>query len=562
MRRRPIPPPRGGGAKKSHHRAPPKKIPPASTTRAAEKDLQKHKAMLAAANRLLQKEIAKRHEAEVSLLESEARFTSATGALQREGAWLRALIEATQDAVITINRERRVVFFNPAAERIFGYSHEEIVGQKVNTLMAQPCAREHDSYIEHYEKTGEARAIGQIRTVEARRKNGDTFPIELSVTKVTVDDGDVRYAALIRDISDLKRSEAWLSTLIETAQDAVISIDGTARVVLFNPAAERMFGYEKAEILNQKVNVLMAEPYATEHDGYIDRYEKTGEAHAIGRIRTVVARRKDDSTFPIELSVTEVPTPEGVRYSAFIRDISEKTKLQQQLIDNERMAAIGVTAAKLGHEVANPLNGMSVTIQMLERRLKKLAVEDETLNSGLRNVENEIRRLNQLLNEYRMFYRRQKYDFEPVSLFNLLMEVLDLERSKYETSGIIIENNVPADLPYINVDVEKLRQVLLNLLRNAAEAMPQGGSITLSARAEADQIVLEIKDTGIGIPVGVDVFEPFTTTKSTGTGLGLVIVRQILTAHGATISYSSEPGKGTRFYLKFPAKLPALGEMA
>ncbi len=515
--------------------------------------------MLVAANRLLQKEIARRHKAEVALLESEARLTTSTGALEREGSWMRGLIEATQDAVITIDREGRVAFFNPAAERMFGYGREEIVGQKVNMLMAQPYAREHDSYIERYEETGEARAIGQIRTVEARRKNGETFPIRLSVTKVIGDAGDVRYAALIRDISDLSRSEAWLRTLIETANDAVISIDGSARIVLFNPAAERMFGYDKAEIVNQKVNVLMAEPYAKEHDDYIERYEKTGEARAIGRIRTVVARRKDGSTFPIELSVTEVPTPEGIRYSAFIRDISEKTKLQQQIIDNERMAAVGATAAKLAHEVGNPLNGMSVTIQMLERRLNKLGVSDETLKSGLRNVQNEISRLNQLLNEYRTFYRREKYIFEPALISDLLRDILDLEESNYKTCGIVIENKVPADLPHINVDIEKFKQVLLNLLKNASEAMPDGGSITLSAHADAEQTVLEIKDTGVGIPVGVDIFEPFTTTKSNGTGLGLVIVRQILTAHGATISYSSEPGKGTRFYLKFPAKLPALG---
>src|ERR1041385_1126870 len=189
----------GGGAKKSHRKAPPKKIPPASTSQAvsprlrSQQELQKHKTMLAEANRLLQTEIAKRQKAEARLRESQNRLTSSTESWRHEGSWLRGLIEATQDAVITIDREGSVVFFNPAAERIFGYGREEIVGQKVNVLMAQPYAREHDSYIKRYEKTGEARAIGQIRTVEARRKNGDTFPIRLSVTKVIGDAGDVRY---------------------------------------------------------------------------------------------------------------------------------------------------------------------------------------------------------------------------------------------------------------------------------------------------------------------------------------------------------------------------------
>ena len=126
------------------------------------------------------------------------------------------------------------------------------------------------------------------------------------------------------------------------------------------------------EVIGQKVNMLMAEPYATEHDEYIARYESTGEARAIGRIRTVTARRKNGEPFPIELSVTEIAVDQDVHYAAFIRDISEKTRLQGQLLESERLAAIGTTAAKIGHELANPLNGMSLTIQLLEQRLNKL----------------------------------------------------------------------------------------------------------------------------------------------------------------------------------------------
>ena len=153
----------------------------------------------------------------------------------------------------------------------------------------------------------------------------------------------------------------------------MISIDRKGRVVLFNPAAECIFGYARGEVIGQKVNMLMAEPYATEHDEYIARYESTGEAHAIGRIRTVTAQRKNGEPFPIELSVTEIAVDQEVHYAAFIRDISEKTRLQGQLLESERLAAIGSTAAKIGHELANPLNGMSLTFQLLEQRLSKIA---------------------------------------------------------------------------------------------------------------------------------------------------------------------------------------------
>ncbi len=537
--------------------------PPAETATArasregGDKQAEKQKAMLAKANELLQSEIARRRKAESMLRSSNVQFAATQDAHQRESSWLQGLIAATQDAVVGIDRDGKIAFFNPAAERVFGYGRSEVIGRKVNMLMAEPYAAEHDGYVQRYEATGEARAIGRIRTVAARRKNGEIFPIELSVTKVAAgESGDVRYGALIRDISDLRRSQAWLETLIEKAQDAVLSIDSSARVVLFNPAAERMFGYGKDEVIGQKVNLLMAEPYAAEHDSYIERYEKTGEARAIGRIRTVEARRKDGGTFPIELSVTAVPTPEGTRYAAFIRDITEKTRLQQQALDNERLAAIGSTAAKLAHEIGNPLNGMFVTTQLLERRLRRIGAADETTDTSLRNLQKELSRLNEMLNEYRALYRREKYALEPTALAELVEETLALEGSNYSAAGIAVENKIPGDLPPISADREKLKQVLINLLKNAAEAMPAGGSVTFTAHASGGQTVLEVQDTGVGIPAGVDIFAPFVTSKPTGTGLGLVIVRQILTAHGATITYSSEPEKGTKFRLSFPANIP------
>ena len=208
--------------------------------------------------------------------------------------------------------------------------------------------------------------------------------------------------------ADWQRAEAWLHSLVQTTQDAVISIDQHGRIILFNPAAERMFGYTQAEVMGQKVNMLMPEPYAREHDSYIAHYERTGEAHAIGRIRSVTARRKTGELFPIELSVTESRTEAEVRYSAFIRDISEKVQLQERLLERERLAAIGTTAATFAHEVGNPLNGMSLTAQILERRLAKRPeqVEDNII-TPLRTLMSEIRCLSLLLDEFRTLARRQ-----------------------------------------------------------------------------------------------------------------------------------------------------------
>jgi PAS domain S-box-containing protein len=352
---------------------------------------------------------------------------------------------------------------------------------------------------------------------------------------------------------EIRRAAGWLQSLIATTQDGVVSIDRRGRIALFNPAAERIFGFRAADIQGQKVNVLMAEPYATEHDSYIERYERTGEAHAIGRIRTVTAKRKNGELFPIELSVTKVADDEDFQYAAFIRDISEKSRLQEQIVENERLAAIGSTAAKIGHELANPLNGMSLTIQLLEQHLGRIpgSGTDGRITTTVNRLKNEISRLTVLLENFRSLSRREKFDFRPAVLAALVGEAIEIEMPSYARQGIEVECSL-AGLPTVAADVDKMKQVIVNLVKNAAEAMPGGGKISIRGSAAADKVILEISDTGTGIPPGVDIFEPFFTTKPRGTGIGLPLVRQIVHAHKGSISYKSEHGKGTTFVIVLP----------
>jgi len=361
-------------------------------------------------------------------------------------------------------------------------------------------------------------------------------------------------AAIQRATSEsaIQKSEAWLRNLVATTQDAVVSIDRRGCVVLFNQSAERIFGYRAEEIIGRKVNTLMAEPYAAEHDEYIERYEKTREAKAIGQIRTVTARRKDGMLFPIELSVTEIEIDENVHYAAFIRDISDKVELQKQLVESEKLAAIGGTAAKIGHEIANPLNGIYLTLQLIEQRLSRQASVDERVTGDVLRIKKEIGRLNQLVQEFRTLSRQQDYHFRPVNLAPLLNETLDLQQPVLEARSIVISRHIADDLPWVLVDEDRMKQALLNLIKNAGEAMPNGGTLTVAVTASDGSVAIHIKDTGIGIAPGSDIFQPFFTTKKEGTGLGLIIVRQIILAHRGTIVYHSEPGAGTTFHITLP----------
>jgi two-component system sensor kinase FixL len=368
---------------------------------------------------------------------------------------------------------------------------------------------------------------------------------------------NVLSAAITRKKSEeeMRRSESWLHNLIATTQDAVLSIDRRGCIVLFNVAAERIFGYSADEIVGRKVNELMAEPYASEHDGYIARYERTGEARAIGRIRSVTAKRKSGDLFPIELSVTEIEVDQEVHYAAFIRDISEKARLQDQLVERERLATIGTTAAKIGHELANPLNGMSLTVQLLEQRLNRQpSPPDSQVTATVQRLRNEISRLNQLAGEFRTIARRERYDFQSTQLADLIDDVIKIQRPHLAELNIEVEQLIPSGLPNLDLDPDKIKQALLNLVKNATEAMPGGGKIKIEALAIDRAIAIEVTDTGTGIPLDIDAFEPFVTTKKEGTGIGLVIVRQVVTAHGGQISYRSRPGEGTTFRIELPLK--------
>jgi two-component system, cell cycle sensor histidine kinase and response regulator CckA len=358
-------------------------------------------------------------------------------------------------------------------------------------------------------------------------------------------------------LEEIRRSANWLERLIATTQDAVVSIDRRGCIVLFNAAAERVFGYSAREIAGRKVNDLMAEPYASEHDQYIERYEKTGEARAIGRIRTVTAKRKNGELFSIELSVTEIVADDDVHYAAFIRDISEKERLHAQLVENERLVAIGTTAAKIGHELANPLNGMSLTIQLLEQRLRKQSnLLDSQITSTVNRLHTEVSRLSTLLEQFRSLSRREKFNFQRTTLTALVGEAIEIEMPRFAELRIQVECSFASSLPTITVDIDKMKQVIFNLTKNAAEAMAGGGKITIKGSASENSIVLEISDTGTGVPAGIDIFEPFFTTKPQGTGIGLSVVQQIVSAHGGSISYSSEHGKGTTFVITLPQNSP------
>ena len=472
--------------------------------------------------------------------------------------WERVFEQAEFGLAHSTAVDKVILDVNSSFARQRGYTREELKGKSMLALYPPEVIEGLREKLVEIDRTGHL----VFETVH-QRKDGTRFPALVEVDVIRDASGDpvsqVTYALDITELKqaqeEIKRNAEWLKSVIATTQDAVMAIDRQARVVLFNPAAEKMFGYARKEIVGNKVNVLMADPYASEHDEYIARYERTRAAHVIGAVRTVMAKRKSGELFPIEISVAEIATDQQVPYVAIIRDISENTRLQAQVVESERLAAIGSTAAKLGHEIANPVNGISLGIELLEKRIAKQAdAPDPELHKSIKSLKGEINNLRQVVGQFRRISRKEKYDFEPCLLTALVREVVEFQRPFFEQIGVEVEMRFPLDFPPCNIDRAKMKQVLLNLLKNAAEAMPKGGKIDVDAVASERTVCMDISDAGTGIPVGFDPFEPFATTKKDGTGIGLVVSRQIVAAHHGRLSYRSRADQGTTFRIELPRK--------
>ncbi|MEM9457934.1 MAG: PAS domain S-box protein [Myxococcota bacterium] len=492
-------------------------------------------------------------------------------ALEREAHFARALSDTTRGIVVVMDPQGQITHGNAFLAQLGGFeSAEALVGRDWFQTFLPARDRQRIRALFERAMAGEAVHRNRNPVVDAQ---GYEHDIEWSARPLVSADGKVLGVLSVGiDVSEartiqrqLERQQARFSSVIASTQDAFIFIDHRARVLAFNAAAERIFGYSASEVVGQKVDMLMPEPYRQEHDGYIERYERTGEARAIGRIRTVQGQRSCGEIFPIELSVTKVGVDDEARYAAFIRDISEKTRLRERLLEQERLVAIGTTSAKFAHEVGNPLNGMLMNLQLIQLRIRK-GVTASAVAPLVERVEREVRRLGGLLDEFRGMSRRQSFVFEAVSPAAMLEEFAGAHRELYASMGVRVEVTSEDGLPDVHVDREKLTQVLLNLVKNAAEAMADqgGGVIDLRARAEASEnasgVVLEVRDTGCGIPEEIDIFEPFVTTKNQGTGLGLPVVRQIVAGHGGTLTYQSRSGEGTTFVIRLPLDPPARPE--
>jgi two-component system sensor kinase FixL len=358
----------------------------------------------------------------------------------------------------------------------------------------------------------------------------------------------------------LLRREAHLQSILDTVPDAMVVINDRGLIQSFSAAAERLFGWSADEVLERNVSMLMPNPYRDQHDGYLDRYLSTGERRIIGLGRVVVGERRDGSTFPMELSVGEMKS-EGQRFfTGFVRDLTVRQEtearlqeLQSELVHISRLSAMGEMASTLAHELNQPLSAIGNYLKGARRLAPRGGKDTERAMEAMDKAAEQALRAGQIIRRLREFVAKGEAEPRIESLSKLVEEASALALVGAKEHGVRTNLRFTPDVDLVLADKVQIQQVLLNLIRNAIDAMGAVDKRELSVIIAPDEpgyVRVSVIDSGPGISpeIADELFQPFVSTKTDGMGVGLSISRTIIESHGGRIWVEPNPGGGAAFH--------------
>lgn len=357
----------------------------------------------------------------------------------------------------------------------------------------------------------------------------------------------------------LVQAEEQVRSVVNNVIDGIITIDKNGTVESFNLAAERLFGYPASEVIGKNVKVLMPEPYNAEHDKYILNFLRTGQAKIIGVGREVVGRRKDGSTFPMDLAVGEFCVGHGRFFTGIVRDITDRKKAEQALIEADRRK--DEFLATLAHELRNPLAPIRNALALMRHAASDSGLMEQVRSLMERQLGHMVRLVDDLLDASRITAGKLQVRKERIELAAVIRSAVEAARPLIEASAHELTVTVPPDPIYLDADPIRLAQVFANLLTNAAKYMEKAGHIWVTAEPHDREVVVTVRDTGIGIDAEhlPRIFEMFSQVASTlersqgGLGIGLSLVKGIVELHGGRVGvHSGGTGLGSEFAVRLP----------
>ena len=366
-----------------------------------------------------------------------------------------------------------------------------------------------------------------------------------------------------------KADSASLEALLNAAVDSIIIIDEEGTILLFNPAAESIFGYASMEVIGKNVTTLMPQPYRDQHDGFLKRFRETGKASIIGLGREVVGLKSDGERFPIFLSVGEIAGGSKERYVGLIRDLSEQRRiedtvreLESRLAHADRLVTLGELTAGIAHEINQPLTAIAAYADAGHRLLTTgNPVSDDEIKDICKRVAKQARRAGAVVSHLRKLASRGNAVKARCRIKPVVQNVLMLFEYDIRQSRVTLKTDIERKLPEVFIDDIQIQQVLVNLIKNSIDALREAGTpdpeILVTAESAEREILVKVTDNGPGVDEELRsrLFEPFFTTKPHGVGLGLSICRNIANAHGGNLRHETPPEGGCRFTLSLPLEL-------
>jgi two-component system sensor kinase FixL len=371
-------------------------------------------------------------------------------------------------------------------------------------------------------------------------------------------------------------AESLLLSVLDTAVDAIIIIDDQARILVYNQACERLFGYKAAEALGQNVRLIMPDEFAHHHDRYLSDYVATGHRKIIGIGREVRAQHRDGTVFPVNLSVGESVTPIGRRFIGIIHDLRQRheneerlNQLQANMVHMARVSTMDEMGAALAHELNQPLTALMLYLQTVERACERPESGNpipEHVLAVLHKAVREAERAGNIIQRMRQFVEKRDPQRRLVDINPLITDALELTKFGTRPGVTSIKCILEPDLPSVFVDPVQIQQILVNLTRNALEAVKGGPhpEVTITTRHAAKGVVIHVEDNGPGIQAEAipDLFKTFASSKAGGLGLGLAISKTIAQSHGGTLEVDpGGKGRGAQFTLTLPLTAPGAAEV-
>jgi len=477
---------------------------------------------------------------------------------------LRMHLENTPLAVVEWDLNFRVAAWNSAAERIFGYTRQEALGQDGHFIVPPEV---HPAVDRVWQELLNKKGGKKGHPNDNITKDGVVISCEWYNTPLVDDAGRILgVASLVQDVTERERAEAKFRGLLESAPDAMVVVDGSGRIVLVNAQTEKVFGYPREELLNSPIQKLVPERFRGSDSEFCAAFAAQPKTSENARRLELNGQRKDGIEFPIEMSVSPLQTEQGILISAAIRDVTERVALEERLRQSQKMEAVGRLAGGVAHDFNNLLTVILGYTQILAETVPQGSRQAESAAQIKSAAERAAGITRQLL----AFSRKQVLTPRTINLNDTMMSLDSLLR-RLIGEDIEVLTSPANDLGSVKADPGQIEQVIMNLALNARDAMPHGGKLTLeTSNVHLDEaymsehqpvpsgpyVMLAVSDTGTGMTAEVQarIFEPFFTTKEVGkgTGLGLSTVYGIVKQSGGFIWVYSEVGLGSTFKIYLP----------